>query len=513
MVATATAILLFEARAAAQLVDPIDLQPSGWTAPETEEDEGWLAADEAFVGGPGSVIHRYVRGADGSWSHAQSIEPSRTGTRFGESFDVAGVRLFATDADDTGWVYVYERTGADYVQSAVIELAEPVWQVHADGDRIALWGTAGTRVLHLESGVWREKLLVPGSNVYFDLEGDVFVHVLATDAPRTVVIRRWDGMTWAIEGEIEAERDVRDLAVDGGRIFVSSGAMASEPQIEVFEHDAGGWSRSEAMIGRPGSVWFGRDLVVDGEVLAVSDISTRGDTDALGVHLFEGRDGHWAQQTFLAGAGHVLGIAEDRVLVTQRGQPPRIYRLAGTRTGAPCAASTECASGQCSDGVCCDRPCGVEQGLCMSCLATNGAEADGICSGYVPGCCNWDGACDDGNACTSDACVESMCVHVDACCDGPSDCDDGDPCTRDVCEGGRCTNPRSCEDASTPPLDASRPDATATDSGPEGDDDDDGGCGCRLARRTPPRPAALVLIAIALAGARKRRRRYRASAT
>lgn len=46
--------------------------------------------------------------------------------------------------------------------------------------------------------------------------------------------------------------------------------------------------------------------------------------------------------------------------------------------------------------------------------------------------------CDDGNPCTSDACVDFQCEHnpVNAPCEP-----DDDPCTFDVCDGGSCTHP------------------------------------------------------------------------
>ena len=59
--------------------------------------------------------------------------------------------------------------------------------------------------------------------------------------------------------------------------------------------------------------------------------------------------------------------------------------------------------------------------------------------------CAGDADCDDGNACTSDACDGQLCTFTAiigcATCDIDADCDDGNACTADVCGGdGACQN-------------------------------------------------------------------------
>jgi len=57
------------------------------------------------------------------------------------------------------------------------------------------------------------------------------------------------------------------------------------------------------------------------------------------------------------------------------------------------------------------------------------------------------GACDDGDACTDDSCVDGECLNVSL--EVGAGCDDGDPCTLgDTCEGGFCLGtPLVCEDS------------------------------------------------------------------
>jgi hypothetical protein len=62
---------------------------------------------------------------------------------------------------------------------------------------------------------------------------------------------------------------------------------------------------------------------------------------------------------------------------------------------------------------------------------------DGGCLVPAPGCTS-SADCDDGNACTTDSCVNETCQnanHSNACAD------DGNPCTNDVCSNGSCTHP------------------------------------------------------------------------
>lgn len=144
-----------------------------------------------------------------------------------------------------------------------------------------------------------------------------------------------------------------------------------------------------------------------------------------------------------------------------------ILPLGGVPVGACCTAGT------CTDGVSaaqCTGGGGVYQG------------DDSLCSGVSCPDCNFAADCNDGVACTTDACVAGACQNTpnhaacsnglfcdgsetcsptgcqagtspclpgelcdeaaDSCelCAGDADCDDGSTCTRDRCGGGLCTN-------------------------------------------------------------------------
>ena len=152
--------------------------------------------------------------------------------------------------------------------------------------------------------------------------------------------------------------------------------------------------------------------------------------------------------------------------------------------GDPCTLIDTCVQGVCTGAgpVTCDdgNPCtadSCEPGVgCIAPLAdgvlcddedpcTEGdACAAGVCAGTPM-------ACDDGDQCTNDACVDGECAfakHEDSCDDGdacttgdvckpkgdckgtPMDCKDDDPCTDEACDAGACvTSPKSgnkCDD-------------------------------------------------------------------
>jgi hypothetical protein len=54
--------------------------------------------------------------------------------------------------------------------------------------------------------------------------------------------------------------------------------------------------------------------------------------------------------------------------------------------------------------------------------------------------CNADAACNDGNPCTTDSCVDAKCIHP-AVSNGTPCPDEGNECTTDVCSSGTCTHP------------------------------------------------------------------------
>ncbi|HAN32678.1 MAG TPA: hypothetical protein DCQ06_13875 [Myxococcales bacterium] len=62
-----------------------------------------------------------------------------------------------------------------------------------------------------------------------------------------------------------------------------------------------------------------------------------------------------------------------------------------------------------------------------------------------PECCAFDADCDDGNACTGDACIvaQEKCIHIPqpGCCAAAKDCDDSNFCTTDTCEKNNPVDP------------------------------------------------------------------------
>ncbi|MDP6943095.1 MAG: calcium-binding EGF-like domain-containing protein, partial [Myxococcota bacterium] len=71
-------------------------------------------------------------------------------------------------------------------------------------------------------------------------------------------------------------------------------------------------------------------------------------------------------------------------------------------------------------------------------------DLNGTCSyPHKENCCLDDSDCYDGNACTTQTCIEDLnqCTlptDIDNCCLADAECDDGNPCNKDRCIGSRC---------------------------------------------------------------------------
>ena len=118
-----------------------------------------------------------------------------------------------------------------------------------------------------------------------------------------------------------------------------------------------------------------------------------------------------------------------------------------------CNDNVECADGDaCTNDVCVANGC--KNTFMPGCCKANGDCDDGdfctedtcqnnVCfNAPIPDCCKVDLECSDGNACTSDKCIANLCKNssIAGCCKTNQDCLDDDPCTEDVCQGENCLN-------------------------------------------------------------------------
>ncbi len=74
---------------------------------------------------------------------------------------------------------------------------------------------------------------------------------------------------------------------------------------------------------------------------------------------------------------------------------------------------------------------------------SDACSASGLCSNQpIAGCCTADDQCGDNNACTTSACVNNQCQSqtVPGCCTGDAECADADACTTDLCAGNVCVH-------------------------------------------------------------------------
>ncbi len=136
-------------------------------------------------------------------------------------------------------------------------------------------------------------------------------------------------------------------------------------------------------------------------------------------------------------------------------------------SGDPCLIDRQCYTcNVCVEYACTDFTCEetILDGVtgvtgCDDGLYCNGAErcVDGVCvAGTAPDCgaqvcdegqdacadpCGSAGDCDDGRACTDDACVAQVCVHTNVCGPGARCFEPDPPDTNPVCIAGRCCAP------------------------------------------------------------------------
>lgn len=215
-----------------------------------------VSGDTIAVGAPGAdlgivpgigvntgVVHVFVRDGVG-WTQQQRLSGVDTGTydEFGSTLSLQGNRLAvgAPGADngvndafhDAGAVYVFERTGATWSQTAKLTSGDDARRnsllgrhVALDGDRI----TSGARRLGVGN--------VETSSAY------VFEH---------------DGLAWTRSARIDAPAQVAgfahyELALHGDRLLVGVDATIPplgppEPAAWLFEADGGAWSSGRRLL-------------------------------------------------------------------------------------------------------------------------------------------------------------------------------------------------------------------------------------------------------------------------
>jgi len=115
------------------------------------------------------------------------------------------------------------------------------------------------------------------------------------------------------------------------------------------------------------------------------------------------------------------------------------------QTGFECNAASGCDDGNaCTTDACVDAKCvhpAVANGTACpdeGNECTSDSCSSGVCT--HPARPNGTTCADDGNVCTSDACMGGSCAHPSVA-DGASCPDDGNPCTTDACASGACVHP------------------------------------------------------------------------
>jgi hypothetical protein len=192
--------------------------------------------------------------------------------------------------------------------------------------------------------------------------------------------------------------------------------------------------------------------------------SSNGNTDELEVYVSNSGSGGpwtlvtthgssnsaWTTDSFVVGY-HVTPTSQVRVRFTAQDQPNDSLTEAGidnfqvsSFTCSSCSGPEECDDGNvCTDDLCVDSVCQNPFNR-VACDDGNACTAEDVCNGgectgiEVPGCipCGAPEDCDDGDICTDDDCVGNVCEHTN----NVAACDDGDLCTEnDTCTDGTCS--------------------------------------------------------------------------
>jgi len=155
-------------------------------------------------------------------------------------------------------------------------------------------------------------------------------------------------------------------------------------------------------------------------------------------------DGNWA----IHYNGLPAGVYYSPVILdpVNGNDGPYVWNISAAEGGGPvcgpgngdCCVEGGNGTPGCDDEACCEEICALDPFCCdISWDGICADEAQDFCDicgggGEGPGGCEGDDECDDGDACTDDACVDGQCVNTEI------DCDDGDQCTDDFCVDGAC---------------------------------------------------------------------------
>lgn len=118
--------------------------------------------------------------------------------------------------------------------------------------------------------------------------------------------------------------------------------------------------------------------------------------------------------------------------------------------GTYCAGTKKTTCQPCAGTICkggctiCSPTEIVDPTLNCACVCRPGlTRCNGVCLDLQSDAANCGGcgqSCDDGNVCTTDACLAGQCSNtiIPSCCESDPECEDGDLCTTNSCVGNQC---------------------------------------------------------------------------
>lgn len=410
--------------------------------------------DQLVVGAPvlrdGGGVFVYVR--DGfSWSLTGRLRPAELlyeGARFGQAVAIDGDRIvvgapFTLTQAPTGdfllygALWVFERRGEHWVETAKLQLRDPV---HGDelGTVVAISGDviAATASLrggfdekddaqgsvttwhHTAAGEWieDEELTPLEGHRYFGnslaFHGDILV-IGASAAqfnPRAAgavyFYSRKSGHFHLDHVEVAEQRPsggnfFGDRVALSGSTVVATSNLANGQGPQVFERSGTTWKSSlelsGAIDGLPASFIPIVSSFVGSRLLLSAPLLDRGRGASF---LIERSGSEWREtQRFEAteprredDAFGTRAVQSDHLAMisapSRNGGTGAVYTFELGPDSQACVAATECASGFCVDGFCCDSACGGgDTSDCLACSVAAGAARNGYCSPSKPRVC------------------------------------------------------------------------------------------------------------------------------
>jgi len=286
----------------------------------------------------------------GTWNETQVLTPSDSGSKFGKSLDVTGDRAIIADPG-SGQVYVFDKTGGTWSETQILTGTGSGFLLSAaiDGDRAIVGapfanGNQGAVVVFDNSGgTWSQSASVPspigavqywGYDVAFDGGNTFFAGAPFDSGPAGSVSVMQNVLgTWSESQRFDGNKNYgeygRSIAYDDDTLVVgatreNNTGGTRTGRVHVYDRVGGNFSLTQTLeasvVADP--LDFGRNVAIDGDVIAVGD---EFDGTVGRAYIFENQGGTWTEVAALPPSGATvlhqpIAVAGNWVAVSSNGE-------------------------------------------------------------------------------------------------------------------------------------------------------------------------------------------------